>query len=367
MRAENDGIYLRSRPYTFGVGQAINIDTNFLQQCLGWEAPEIAEILFVVTGSVTAGAGGAALGRDFAKLFDNIRVEHKEVVVDASGAMLRLNEQHEFGNKSTDPASVTASTTNASYEGILTIPFEFPKSPNEYKRDARIPVKAFMALGGKVIVRCGALPTNWSAVTLNIEVVMRVVEARQQQVNAFYQLQEYVVTNTEEWYPVNGSARYIALGSKLVTTGYTSLAAFTSLDSRTLNWESGFHPRYLRERYKKLHLSIDATVDEHLLAAPGAIPLCVADKDQRIGKCPNLDKLHLDLNAAAPTSGVLLIGAYKDRHPLYSAYSAGYNDQGQFLADVSQHGVVRDGKNTPARYFDPYLVNRLPLRIKIGS
>lgn len=366
MRPENDGIYLRSRPYTFVAGQAINVDTNFLQQCLGWESPEIAEVIFILTGSVTAGGGGNALGQDFYKLFDNIRIEHKEVVVDASGAALYANEQHEYGNKSTPPANVGTSATNAAYEGILTIPFEFPKAPNEYKRDARVSVKAFMALGGKFVVRCGSLPTNWSTVTLNLEVVCRVVEGRQQQVNSFYTLQEYVVTNTEEWYPINGSARYVALTSKLATTGYTSLAGFTSLDSRTLNWESGFHPRYLRERYKKQHLSIDAAVDLHLLATPAAIPLINGDKDQRTGKCPNLDKLHLDLNAAAPASGVILIGAFKDRHPLYSAYSAGYNDQGQFLADVSQYGVVRDGKNTPVSQFDPYLVNRLPVRIKVG-
>jgi len=375
--AENDGIYGRSRGYTFGLSQNINVDTNFLDQFMGWDAPEIAEFLLVFSGSVTAGGGGAALGRDAAKLFNNVDIRMSGgQIVNGGGAPLRVNEQNEYGDKQLDPADVTAAGTNAAYEYQLAIPFEFPKSGDEYKRDCRLSLKAFKALGGQITIRTpSALPTNWSTATGTVEVYARVVEGRNRQANAFYTLLEYNVTQIEDYYPIEGSARYLGLTSRLETTGYTSLIATTynSFDSRTLGWEAGLHPRILRDRYRHLHLAV-GTNDEHLLvpvalAGPafGAIPIVSPDKDQRIVRMPMLGRLHLDLNAAAPASGVIMAGAIKDRAPIYSAYAMGYQDVNQYLSDVLNMGVVRDGKDSPVANFDPFLVNRMPVRIKAAG
>lgn len=373
--SENDGIYGRSRGYAFGLAQNINVDTNFLDQFMGWDCPEIAEFLLVMSGSVTAGGGGAALGRDAAKLFDNVDIRMSGgQIVNGGGATLRVNEQAEYGDKQLDPADVTTSGTNAAWEYSLSIPFEFPKSGDEYKRDCRLSLKAFKALGGQITIRTpAALPTNWSTATGTVEVYARVVEARNRQANAFYTLLEYNVTQIEDYYPIEGSARYIGLTSRLATTGYTSLIATTynSFDSRSLGWEAGLHPRILRDRYRHLHLAVLGTTDEHLLtplatAGPafGAIPIVNPDKDQRIVRMPMMTRLHLDLNAAAPAGGVLMVGAIKDRAPIYSAYACGYQDQNQYLADILANGTVRDGKDTPVAQFDPFLVNRMPVRIK---
>jgi hypothetical protein len=373
--AENDGVYGRSRGYAYTLSQNINVDTNFLDQFMGWDCPEIAEILLVFSGSVTAGGGGAALGRDAAKaFFDNVDIRMSGgQIVNAGGATLRVNEQAEYGDKQLDPADVTAAGTNAAYEYQLAMPFEFPKSGDEYKRDCRLSLKAFKALGGQITIRTpAALPTNWSTCSGTVEVYCRVVEARNRQANSFYTLLEYNVTQIEDYYPIEGSARAISLTSRRTDTGYTSLTATTynSFDSRTLGWEAGLHPRVLRDRYRHLHLAV-GTNDEHILvpvalAGPafGAIPIVNADKDQRIVRMPMLSRLHLDLNAAAPANGVLMVGAIKDRAPVYSAYAMGYQDVNQYLADVLAMGVVRDGKDTKCAEFDPYLVNRMPVRIK---
>ena len=370
--AENDGIEGRSRGYAFGLNQNINVDTNFLDQFIGMDAPEISYLLLVFSGSVTAGGGGAALGRDAAKLFNNVDVRMSgQQIINAGGSCLRINEIHEFGDKQFDPADVSTSGTNAAYEYILAIPFDFPKAPNEYKRDCRLSVKAFKALGGQITIRTpSALPTNWSTATGTVEVYARVREGRQRQVNSLLTLLEYNVTQIEDYYPIEGSARGLYLTSRLDTTGYTSLTAATynTFDSRSLGWEAGLHPRILRYRYRQGQLAVAAN-DEFLLAsgAFGAIPIVSADKDQRIGQMPMVQRLHLDLNAAAPAGGVILASAIKDRPTLYSAYSAGYQDQNQYLADLQSNGFVRDGSDTPVANFDPFLVNRMPIRIKAAG
>lgn len=367
MRPENDGIVYRSRTYPFVLGQTIPIDINFLSPALSFAAPEISDIRFVLTGSVTAGAGGSALGRDGAKLFDNIQIKAAQEIVNVSGAALRVNEQHEFGAKQTDPADIIASATNAAYEQFLVIPYEFQRAPDEYERDARLSLLGLMATGLAINIRCAAaLPTNYAAVTLNVQVYVTVKESRQKQVNALYCLQEYSLTTVEDQIPVEGSLRMLIMTSKLTTTGYTSLATLIALDSKTLMYESGLEPRILRDRYRREHFAV-GTNDENLLAAPGAVPWVFADKGQKIGAMVMASKCHIKLNlGAVPASSVFLVGSFQDRAPRYSANSAGYNDVGQYVDDLMAHGIVRDKKNTPVTQFDPKLVNKLPLRIPAG-
>src|SRR5688572_16431105 len=141
MKPEDDGVWLRSRPMTYTAGQNIPVELNFLAAAASWDAPEVAEFLFVFTGSVT-GAGAGALGRDAAKLWSKIQISDGEQLVDASGAALRCWEQHEWGSRQVDPADVAAAATNAAYEHILSLCFEPPKSwiPASGPRNTRIPL-----------------------------------------------------------------------------------------------------------------------------------------------------------------------------------------------------------------------------------
>jgi hypothetical protein len=367
MRPEDDGIWLRSRPMTYVAGQNIPVELNFLAAANGFNAPEVAEFALTFSGSVTAGAGGQALGRDFAKLIAKLQISDGELIVDASGAALRPWVQSEWGSVDVDPADVGTSATNASYEAILSLPFEPPKSLQTANgpRNTRIPLVNLLESGRITISNPGTLPTNWSSVTLTMELLTRVVEGRVKQANSRLKIWEQNVTNQEYYYDVGGSIRYAGLTSALTTTGYTTLAGFTSLNSRSLSWEPNFHPRTLRDRYRRQQFAV-SSADEHLLSAPGAIPLVQQDRYQKIGAMPMLDKLHLNLGAAAPTNGVLLLAAIIDRPPRLAARALGYTDVNAYIADVRNFGYVMDGNPGGSRVvdFDPKLANKLPLRIK---
>ncbi len=368
MRPEDNGLWLRSRPYAYAAGVSTPVELNFLAKAANFTAPEIAEIEIHVYGSVTAGAGGQALGRDFAKLFSKIQISDGEMFVDASGAALRPWIQSEWGSVDIDPADVATSGTNASYEAILNLPFEPRKSliVASGPRNTRIPVVNMLESGRMIISNPPALPTNWSAVTLTMEVNMRVVEGRVKQANSRLKISEIVANNQEFYYDIGGSIRYAALTSVLTTTGYSTLAAYTSLNSRSLDWEPNTHPRVLRNRYRHQQASV-STADEHLLAAPGALPLVHADWNQKIGAMPMLDKLHLNMGAAMPTGGTLIQATIVDRVPRLAARALGYADVDQYIADVRNFGYVVDGSDGGSRVvdFDPKLANKLPLRMKL--
>lgn len=371
MNVLNQGKYFRSRAYNVTLNGKVSVEMNFINPALTWDAADIVEWKFRLFGTVKGGGGGAALGRDAAKWFSQIRVTSRQPHVFASGATLRVNEQEEWGATSVDPADVASGVTNANYEYFLSIPYEHNKSSDD--RDAVISAVGFMNNGGRVdVVFPSAEPTNWDPIasgvtSLQFELWAIVKEGRKKQVSSLLCIQEYSLTVNDDQISVDGLLRALTLTSQLVTTGYTSMAGLTALDSRTLEYEAATDPRLLKERYKRSHFAF-APADENLLATPGAIPWFFPDTGQKMSQLPLLTKCHIRLNAAVPTESRFLVSAYQDRNPNYSASAAGYEDVNAFLHDMKKYGVVRGlVEDIPVTQMDTRMVNKLPLQIKAGG
>lgn len=371
MNVLNQGKYFRSRAYTVALNGKISVEMNFLNPALSWDAADICEWKLRIFGTVKGGGGGSALGRDAAKWFSQVRISCGQNLVFASGATLRVNEQEEWGATSVDPADVASGVTNANYEYFLSIPYEHNKSSDD--RDCVVSALGFFANGGRVdVVFPSAEPTNWDPIatgvtSLQFELWAIVKEGRKKQVSSLLSIQEYTLTVTDDQIAVDGLLRALTLTSQLTTTGYTSMATLTSIDSRTLQYEAATDPRLLKERYKRSHFSFSPN-DENLLATPGAIPWFFPDTGQKMSQLPLLSKCHIRLNQAVPTESRFLVSAYQDRNPNYSAAAAGYDDVNSFLHDMKKYGVVRGlVTDIPVTQFDSRMVNKMPLQIKAGG
>jgi hypothetical protein len=372
MRPETAGIQYRSRGYAVALNQAINVDLNFLQRALSFRAPDITEIKLVLYGTVKGAAGAAAAGRDAAKWFSHVTIASAQPHVDASGAGLRVNAIEEWGGVYNEPADVAIGATNAAWEYQLSIPFELNKSGDD--RDSTISLLGFLGTGGRILINFPAAePTGYDPLAtgitaLTMEVWVTVKEGRQKQVSSFLQLMEYQLNLTEDNIFIGGLLRNLTLTSQLTTTGYTDLSGYTSLDSRTLMYDSNLHPRVLRDRYRKTHWSL-SSLDEALLATPGAIVWFAADSSQQLSKLPLLDRCHIKLSTGAvPASARFLVSSYVDRSPNYAAMAMGYNNVPQYLSDMMKHGIVRGlTEDIPASHFDPLLVNKMPLQIPVAG
>jgi hypothetical protein len=369
MTPELRGIPYRSNPEVFQLGAPITFKPDYLQNARSMDAPEVWGISIVFTGTVGAITGGA-LGRDAAKLFDNIRFRDTDDVLNASGAGLRVVEQVEFGSKQIDPADITSGSTNATYRYLLKIPFALPWRSRR-PRDYAIPTQNFLDGGEFTIQTAAAVPTGWNAVQADwrIQLFADVRDGRVPELKSRRRIKEEAVTQQEFDYQINGALRGAYLSSKLTTTGYTTLAAFTTLNSRTLKWPASFQTPLLVDEYRR-EATVFATNDEFLLAAPGAIPIVSPRQTQKIGNMVMTKSLHLDLLAAAPTNGRLITDVLIDRNPVLSSNQLGYDGPGPLAAAIKQHGVVVGavpGANYQTRAFNGELARKMPLRIKSGK
>jgi hypothetical protein len=214
------------------------------------------------------------------------------------------------------------------------------------------------------------VPTGWGAVNADwrVQPELKIHDGRIRELKSQRRIFEMVVSQQEFEYPCYGSLRNAFIASALTTTGYTSLAAFSTIFSRTLDLPPSFRTDSLREDYRKGADAIGAN-DEFLLATPGAIPLYFTQRGEKIGQMIDLPKsLHVDLLAAAPASGRILIDAVVDRPPNLAAMTMGYQSPGELSRAVSQFGeiVIGDGENPKASTFNATLARRLPIRLNPG-
>jgi hypothetical protein len=365
MTPELRGIPLRSNPEVFQLGAGITFKPDYLQQAKGMAAPEMWGLQIRFTGTVGAITGGA-LGRDAAKLFDTVRFRDTDDVLNVSGAGARVMEQLEFGAKQQDPVDIASGLTNSTYSYILQV--QFAPWRAKRPRDFAIPVENFLSQGEFTIQTAAAVPTGWAAAQADwrIQLFADVRDGRVRELKSRRRVKEEQVTQQEFDYQVNGSLRSAILTSKLATTGYTSLAAFTTLNSRTLKWPAAFQTILLQTEYRR-EATFLAANDEFTLAAPGAIALLVPRDEQKIGLMPDTKSLHIDLLAAAPTSGRLITDVVIDRNATQTTSLLGYDSPGQAGAAVKQAGVVvGESGNHPLKTFNGELARRLPLRVKKG-
>ncbi len=358
------GKTFRSDALVYALGSSFTIRNDFMAQARNMAAPEVAELVFRFSGTVGAITGGA-LGRDAAKLFDTIRFRDDDDMFNLSGAGMRVLEQMEVGSKQIDPGDIASGATNSSYVYRLRLLLE-PTRRGQRPRDTRVPLAHFLEGGELTIQTAAAVPTGWNSVQSDwrMRVYARIVDGRARELKSRRRIIEQAVTQQEFDYQVNGSLRAAILTSKLTTTGYTSLAGFTTLFSRTLETVPSYETDMLLDEYRREADALGAN-DEFTLATPGAIPLKAPKKGQKTGEMIDTKTLHLDLLQAAPASGRLITDVIVDRSPNLAALTEGYRSPGELAAAIRDHGyVVGDSGNIKATGMVASLVRRLPVRIK---
>ncbi len=365
MTPELRGIPYRSNPENFVAGGSVTYKMDFLQNARQMNAPEVYEIDLVFTGTV-GGVTATALGRDAAKLFDNIRFKDSDDVWNTSGAGARVIEQMEIGQRQVDPATVASGSTNTAYNYRLRLMFAPPYRAAR-PRDFAIPVSNFLDGGEFTVSFASAVPTGFAAVQADwkVQLFAYVVDGRSLELKSRRRVKEEAVTQQEFDYQVNGFLRSAILTSKLATTGYTDLSAYTTLNSRTLKWPAAYQATNLVDDYR-FNTRAFATNDEFLLASYGALGVLVPEEGQKIGTMPDMKSLHLDLLAAAPSSGRLITDVVIDRNGDYSALSQGFGDPQQLAQALKKSGEVigGNGRDYAVSSFNAQLARKLPLRIK---
>ncbi len=320
-------------------------------------------IELVFEGVVTP-VGGTAQGEDFAKLFEQVVFNDEAEMINASGPMLRLLEQVELGSKSVDPADIGVGVaTTVRYR--LKIMLEPLDTRAIRPRDFRVPLANFLEGGNLTVRLASALPTNFGVVAAswNVIVFVKVHDGRKRELKSRRRIWDQVVQNQEFNYPINGAIRHAILGSKLTTTGYSDLAAYTTIYSKTLDLPPAFQTHILVDDYRMSADALGAN-DEFLLAAPGGIPLVFPTRGKKTGQMIDTPQLHIDLLAAAPTSGRLLIDAIVNRTPNMSTLAAGYGSPEDIATAVAARGrVVGEAGNMKATELPKPLARKLPIRI----
>lgn len=365
MTPELRGETFRSNPETFELGASKTFKMDFLAQARQMTAPEVHNITVRFTGTV-GGVTATALGRDAAKLYDTIRFKDFDEVLNASGAGLRVHSQMEYGSRMRDPADIGSAATNASYVYQMRIPI----APYRAERgaDYAIPLAHFLEGGEFTIQMAAAVPTGWAAIQNDwkVRLMFDVRDARVRELKSRRQIREVAVTQQEFDYQINGFARAIILTSKLATTGYTSLAGFTTIYSRTLNTPPSFETSMLLEEYEREAVALNYTDDEFARSTPGAIALVAPRDYQLAGKMIDTKTFHLDLLQAAPASGRLLTDTLIDRSGEGAALTEGFPSPGELQRAVMKSGEIQgaSGKTYPVSGFNAPLARKLPVRLK---
>lgn len=370
MTPQLKGYDFRSNAETFVAGATTTIRSDYLTGARGWTAPEITSLAIVFTGTVAApNSLGGALGRDFAKLFATIKMRLQgQDVYFLSGAGARVIQYVEYGGRLTDTADVAQNTSNATYRAILEIPFACHRSLRP--RDSAVALADFLDSGEFTLTFAPANPTGWPAAPAadwRVQVFAKIVEGRKKELKTVRRLREVIISNQELSYDIGGFLRGAYLTSALATTGYTSLAGITAVNSTTLGWPAAYQTFMLTEHYRQ-ELEVPSTLDEALLAAPGMIPLVWPDQMQKIGRMPDIRSLHLDILTAPPTGLRLLTDVLIDRSPDANAKLFGYDNSMQAAAQVHAHGVVVGAAgNFPIGAFNADLQRKMPTRVKPGG
>jgi hypothetical protein len=362
------GKIFRSDSLVYGLGTSFTFRPDFLAQARNMAAPEVSELIFRFSGTVGAITGGA-LGRDAAKLIDTVRFRDDDEVINASGVGLRVLEQIELGNKQQDPADIASGATNTTYKYNLRIVLDPTEMRSQRGRDFRIPLAHFLEGGELTVLTPAAVPSGWAAVQADwrLRVYAKVIDGRVRELKSRRRIKEEAITQQEFDYQINGSLRNAVITSKLATTGYTSLAPYTTIFSRTIETVPSLETDILVDQYRRGADSLGAN-DEIALAAPGAIPLQIAKKNQKTGEMIDCRTLHIDLQQAAPAGARLLTDTVVDRSPNLAALTEGYRSPSELAAAIRDYGyVVGDSGNTPARDFVGPLARRLPIRLLPGG
>jgi hypothetical protein len=362
MNSDLSGRPFRSKRHQFVAGDEISVQMDFLAPARHMTAPEVEELIFAFSGTVTPDAD--AEGADAAKLIKNVKFTDEAEVVNASGTMLRLLEQVETGNKQRDPADMTVVGGATAVKYRLRLLFAPLDHRAERPRDFAVPLAHFLEGGNLIVSLADVNPTGWGAVANDwrMTVFARVRDGRVRELKSRRRILEQVVNNQEFDYQINGALRSAILGSKKTTTGYDDLSGFDTLYSRTLDLPPSMDTHIIVDEYVKGSDGLGAN-DE--FEAGYAIPLKVPSRRQKIGQMIQTSTLHIDLEAAPSANMRLLTDTVVDRAPNMAALSEGYGSAEALALAVQQNGVIVGASgNYPANQAPPHLARKLPIRVK---
>jgi len=364
MQPQNYGEWFRGETLSFSAGNKLKFKNDFLSKARNFQAPEIAEVVFQFTGSV-GGVTATALGIDAPKLFSRLNIKDKDVRCDSSGAVMHALNETEFGAPARGalPATVASGATNTAYNYFLSVPYEFALAQKR-EADYRIPVP-YILESGIIQANCAsAVPTGWAAAQSDWAFTLwcRVVDERTRELKSTLCYEQFNHSRSEDYFPVQGSARAILGTTDLTTTSYTSWSTFTTVNSKALELESDFDPRMWIHRYQREKI-LDTTTT-NLIAAQSVIPYVFPGFDYKIGEMPNLDQLDIRLQTAPLTNAVLLASKIIERNMTLAAMWMGYAGPGELSQAVQDYGIVVDEHNTPYVQYDPILASRMPVRLK---
>lgn len=354
------GKWYRSKEISFSNNGREVVDPNFLTKALGEHAaPEIAEIIIRCYGSVTA-TGGAVDGTDAHKLLERVRfTDRAGELVNLPGSILKVIDEMENQGAHLPGANIAEDATDAAYNFFTRLDFEpnFAWNPS----DTRVPLNHWLN-GGELSLEFQT-PDNFASLSLTFVVFVRVVDNRFRDLKSRMVWKEYAVTQQEFDYHVGGSLRAALLTSDLSNTGYTSLAGFTEFDFRDLDLYR--HPlAMLQEDYRR-ERPAPISDDQFLATAPGAIPLVVPYKDQRVGSMANLETFHMRLNGAAPTGGRIAFCVIENRSGDLGVEWTGAGSVAELQALIRQRGRIPGPKGSKkAMHFPAKLQRRLPIRVQ---
>jgi hypothetical protein len=369
----NPGQYtkiFRTDPVQYTLGNGFSVKLDNLANARQFEVPVVKKQTFILTGTMdTTGAGGTtALGADAAKLWDQIKQSDEAEVIRASGAMLRLLRQSEIGSKAVDPADVV-NTVNAAYEARMEIIHRPLDTRACRPQDFDVPLEHYLDGGTLEWNTPAAVPTGFGPVNADwkVRVEFECLDARKRELKSRRRIFEQVVSQQEFEYNCGGSLRHAIVGSKLTTTGYTSLAGFSTIYSRSLDVPPNYVVNGLREMYRFGADAIGAN-DNFLATTPTAINLVFPHRYQRTGRMLDLRTLHIDLLQVAPAGGRLLLDVVTDRTPNLAALEMGFPSAGELAQAIDAYGwIVGEGANYPVRGSNKILAKRLPIRLRPGK
>jgi hypothetical protein len=366
---QNYGQWFRGETLPWVASNKLKFKNDYLSKARNMQAPEIAEFVFQFTGSV-GGVTATALAIDAPKLFSRFNIKDKDVRCDASGAVMFGLNMVEFGAPvlGYTPAAVASGATNTAYSFMNVIPYEFEQA-SWRETDYRIPAP-YILEGGIIQANCAAaVPTGYAAAQSdwNVTVWSRVQDARVRELKSTLCYEQFNTTRSEDYFPIQGSARNILGMTDLTTTDYTSLATFTAINSKALDLESDFDPQMWMQEYSRNKILGTNALTTDLVLQRKIIPYLFSHWNQKIGQMVNLDQLDIRLQAAPLANSILLASKIIERNMTLGAMWMGYNSPAELSAAVQAYGVVVDEKNTPYMEYDPVLASRMPVRLKAGG
>ena len=367
MIAETNGRWYPSKPYTMGDGSDIPIDLSFLNSAMrSMSAPCVREMLLVAAVNVDTAGGGSVAAEDWAKVLSRITGRDKGGYwYDLPGSLSRLAAQADRGSRATDPTALGASQSGAARNVMFRISFE-PDGRSARAKDFRKPLIELVD-GGDFNVTCNAdLTAIGTGVTFNsgtVKLWVRVVDERRRELKSRLVWRNINQTVTEDEYKVNGSLR-CAFFAAPAATGYTTIAGYTSIDSRDLEYVA-LADSVLREAYSRD--TPDPYSADGFADGATALPLFWPSPDQRTGMLPDLDTLHIKMvEGSVATGAKLVVCVVENRALAYSVPWMGYASAADFQQAFLSRGYVVDkgGKTSHQKYWGDKLTRRLPVRIK---